>query len=235
MISHAAQFAPTLVRSLERVGSAATSKALQAKTAKFMTAPLRCRLSSDPPDQELVDHMETFTINRIWIHIQKSHLSRPFSGQVQTLCVPRFQGACAIDLDDILEEHQVTAEPKSLLEFQVRQSCLKEQSHVIYKQHDSLTGNQSPKIEAVCNQSFDTSDAQVHFLDRRHSSLASDTHINTSHTQGNDDEDMLFDDEKLLDHVSRTTHNNHNDSVDEKGYCNAQPTIEADEDALFIF
>ncbi|KAF1976030.1 hypothetical protein BU23DRAFT_566219 [Bimuria novae-zelandiae CBS 107.79] len=99
---------PTLGRSLGRINIAARSTDLKAKIRALGSGPSNVRREQGVAGYDCVRHMASAITDRLWIHIQRSQLSKPMSGSIQSMCDPEFEGSSTEDPAELLEEHTST-------------------------------------------------------------------------------------------------------------------------------
>jgi hypothetical protein len=106
-VTQRAHLAPTIGLSLSRIGTKAQYPALRSKMASLVNhLPHqnndREYASSDDPLDMGVNISASILTDRIWEYTQKILLSKPFSGAIQSFCIPGIH-LTPITQDDILE------------------------------------------------------------------------------------------------------------------------------------
>lgn len=102
--SHVMHVNPTLGRSLSRIGRSAKSASLKAKIGGLTEHSSVDQLEQSFASQTLLRDAASTITDRLWVHMQKSQLSKPAHGPIQALCDPRFIAASIEEAAELLEE-----------------------------------------------------------------------------------------------------------------------------------
>ena len=105
-LPHAVNSNPIIARSLDRISVSARSSILKAKIRALIEDSSENDPRQDLASHELVQNTVSAITDRLWVHVQKSQISRPMVGPIQAFCVPSSNVTIAEDSSDILEEHE---------------------------------------------------------------------------------------------------------------------------------
>ena len=116
MLSARATLTPTLCLSLGRVGQRARSQVLRNKLRSLndsVAHDIEIQPYSTAIDELAASPISSSVAARIWFHVQRSLIAKPFPGTLQSFCVPVVEHASHVDVDEILEAQLVDATAKS--------------------------------------------------------------------------------------------------------------------------
>lgn len=222
----------------------ARSSTLKAKTRALITHPSEDDLSHDPIGNELAQNTNSAMTDRLWIHVQRSQVSKAMVGSIQAFCIPGSNITTVEGPSEILEEPKAPGGPTG----QQMGTRPESTTSVLSNQHQSALANNYTQSSPKSGFSHDIAEKRP-LMNTINHSQHDITSMPTSHEGRSgafkendsysiaDEEGMLFSSEETVQSVGEVTnqrlHNHTN--LDVRCVSEVSSPVTDDEVLLFSF